>query len=786
MQNTCYHCGEDLKGSKIRQDEHTFCCRGCQMVYTLLSENGLDGYYNIERQPGTRPADEIKDKYTYLDMDTVRMRMVDFTDDNSTRITLFLPQIHCASCIYLLEHLHRLNPDILSVQVNFTRREAVIHFNHQALKLSELALLLEKIGYAPSFTSAGQVQKSIDKTLFYKLGVAGFAFGSIMLWSFPEYMGIDGDNPAFRNFTAYLTFAVSLPVLFYSASDYFISAYKALKYKSLNLDVPITIGIIVLYLKSAISIFQLEGPGYMDSFAGFIFFLLIGKWFQGKTYRALSFERDYTSYFPVAVLKITGTGEHYTEIDQLVPGDLIRIRNEEIIPCDSEIYSGEGHIDYSFVTGESVPVSKIAGDMIYAGGKQTGSAITLKVLKASSRSHLTQLWDSSSKKHRQTRSLATQDKVSRYFMVIIFIIASISALGWAFFAPGRIMEIVTAILIVACPCALALSVPFTFGNIMRSLGRHGMYLRNIAVIEALNTCTDIIFDKTGTLTTGSAGRITYQGEILTDTQQRAIFEATRSSTHPLSQSIHRFLAEKQTGNLGEAENFQEISGKGISATWNGITFMLGSKTFLGIPETISGDSETAVHLLWNGTYTGSFIFSTELRPEIETLGKALSKNYKIHVISGDNQQDSAMLHEVFPPGTQIHFNQSPVDKRDYIRSLKKAGKKTLMVGDGLNDSGALMESHAGIAISENIFRFTPASDAIIEAASLKDLDKLLKRSAYAKTILKVCLVFSLSYNIVGLSFAISGYLTPLVAAILMPLSSITVVLLSTLLVSKKR
>lgn len=784
MEETCYHCGDNLNGSTLVFENHTFCCNGCQMVYNLLKENELGTYYSLEKQPGTKPSETTIDRFSYLDIPDIHNKLIDFTDGETTKATLFLPQIHCSSCIYLLENLHKLNPAIVSSQVNFTQKQATIHFKNQEIKYSELAILLDKIGYSPNFSAKEKAQKSVDKTLFYKLGVAGFAFGSIMLWSFPEYLGIDNDTTSFRNFTAYLSFAVSVPVLLYSASDYFVSAFKAIKFRSLNLDVPITIGILALYIKSSFAIFQLEGPGYMDSFAGFIFFLLIGKWFQSKTYRALSFERDYTSYFPVAVIKLTEHKEQFVEIDTLVPGDIIRIRNEEIIPCDSEILSQQARIDYSFVTGESIPVRKEKGNLIYAGGKQIGGAIELKVVKPSNRSHLTQLWDNSSNRHRETKSLATQDTVSRYFIALILVIALLSSIGWAFVSPSRIPEIITAILIVACPCALALSVPFTFGNVMRLLGKKGLYLRNVAVIEGINACTTLVFDKTGTLTTGSSGEMNWEGESLNNDQKAALYYLTASSTHPLSQAIHQYFSTEIGKNQSPTPTFNEIAGKGIEGKWGKNAIKIGSAAFINRPP--SDQKETAVHVAWNEIYLGQFNFKPTFRSEIKTLISSVNKSYDLHVISGDNDQDLDSLQAIFPVETIFKFNQSPMEKKEYVQALANTGKKVMMIGDGLNDSGALMEAHVGIAVSENIFRFTPASDAIIEAKSLGNLKKLIDISKFGKTILRICLVFSLLYNTVGLSFAISGQLTPLVAAILMPISSITVVLLSTILVRLKK
>ena len=780
---TCYHCGDEAIGKEIVFDEKAFCCNGCKSVYQLLKDNNLVNFYNLEKNAGAKPSVSNQHKYAFLEVDSICKKFLNYEDEHSSLITLFLPQIHCSSCIYLLENSSKIEPAIISCQVNFAKREATIVFDNTKLSVSQLALLLDRIGYAPNFGNRKKTEKKLDKTFLYKLGIAGFAFGSIMLWSFPEYLGIGNDNPAFRNFTSYLSFVVSIPVLLYSANDYFISAYKALRYKSLNLDVPITIGIIALYAQSTFSIFGGYGPGYMDSFAGFIFFLLIGKWFQNKTYKMLSFERDYTSYFPVAVTRLNSDSEEIVEIEQLKVNDLILIRNEEVIPCDSVLKSVVAKIDYSFVTGESNPVNKKKEEFIYAGGKLIGQRIILKIEKESNRSHLTQLWNDVKSAKKSQKSFLYQDKLSAYFLISFLIIASISAIIWFFIDPSRITQIIVSILIVACPCALALSAPFTYGNIMRLLGRKGLYLKDASVIERLNTITDIVFDKTGTLTTGTTHHVEYIGDSLNKDQEKAIFCLANSSTHPLSRAIVEYLGTKSIISSKHIDDFQESSGKGISGKIDDLHLKIGNAAYTG--QTEIDQNETATYIVINNTIAGRYIFTSEIRAGIDLLLKSLRK-YKLHVLSGDRDKDKQMLKTIFPINSKLLFKQTPKDKLGYIEDLKKEDRHILMIGDGLNDSGALGIADVGIAVSEDVFRFTPSSDAIIEASKLATLDKLLATSNFSKTILKTCLAFSVIYNIVGLSFAICGDLKPLVAAILMPISSITVVLISTLFVRLKK
>lgn len=782
-ENTCYHCGDEIIGKSYSYDQKSFCCNGCRSVYLLLKSNDLDSFYSIEEKAGTRPNSSYENKYAFLDIERIRSKHIDFEDEKSVHVTLFLPSIHCSSCIFLLENITRLDPRILSCQVNFTKREAAIIFSNQ-MPFSELAKLLEKIGYAPNFGNRKEQLKKQNYTYLYKLGVAGFAFGSIMLWSFPEYLGIENDHPEFRVFTSYLSFAVSIPVLLYSANEYLISAYKALKHRSLNLDVPISIGIIALYGQSCFTIFSGMGPGYMDSFAGFIFFLLIGKWFQSKTYQSLSFERDYTAYFPVAVTRIQNESDEIIEIDQLQIGDEIEIRNMEILPCDAILLDEEVKIDYAFVTGEAIPVTKKQGEFIYAGGKLLGQKSRFKVQKESSRSHLTQLWNESSKEKRNRE--VHSDKLSVYFLAGVLIISFIAGIVWAFFDPSRITEIVVAILIVACPCALALSKPFTYGNVMRIVGRKGLYLKNTSVIPIMNEVTDIVFDKTGTLTTGSANLVAYSGSPLQDWELQAVLVLANSSTHPLSRALVQEIKTKASAANLTLTEFQEQSGKGIEGVVNGKRIQVGSIAFVGGGSPANENQETTSHLSINGEYKGCFTFQSDFREGMQSTLNDLQSNYTLHIVSGDNERDKAKLTAILGSDKNLIFKQSPKDKLKYIQNLKNHGKNVMMVGDGLNDSGALDLADVGIAVSEDIFRFTPNSDAIIEASKLSSLPQFLRHSLHAKTVLRICYVFSILYNFVGLSFAISGKLTPLIAAILMPLSSISIVVISTLFTNSKR
>lgn len=779
MEN-CYHCGDELPHPPVSFDQKAFCCQSCASVYSLLQSNSLKDFYQFEKNPGIKPKQVRKDKYQFLSIPEIRSRYIQYEDEKITRVKLSLPSIHCSSCIYLLENLSKINDGVLSSQVHFAKKEATIVYQTEALSLSEVADLLQFIGYEPDFARKKE-SKSVAKSFLLKIGLAGFAFGSIMLWSAPDYFGITMDNLQFRNFTAYLSFVVSLPVFFYSANEYYVSAYRAFRSRNINLDVPITLGIFALYAQSTYQIFAQQGPGYMDSFAGFIFFLLIGKWFQNRTYQSLSFDRDYSSYFPVAIHRLTSEGKsEIIPIEHLKTGDHIVVRNEEIIPCDCFLVSEKADIDYSFVTGESALVSKKKGELIYAGGKLMGISIRLSVKTETNRSHLTQLWNETKDKKEANQLVRYQDRISRYFLLALIIIAIVSGVTWAFIDPSKIMTVIVSILIVACPCALALSSPFTLGNTLSVLGKNGLYLKNTNVVESLSEINTIVFDKTGTLTDPLAYQVEFQDMGLTQEGWDVLRELSSHSTHPLSKIVHQqFSSETRPIQLNK---FDEIKGKGIQAEYGEHRYQLGNAAFIGEPNMnakhgtlfFAQDGVTLLHIFIKSAFRSSI---TELLSELG--------DTKVFVLSGDDENDLPELISLGFTANHCFFKQTPKDKADFISKRQKLGEKVLMIGDGLNDVGALGTANVGVALSEDMFRFTPSSDAILDAKHFHLLPHFFHVAHYAKRVLKICLAFSITYNLIGLSFAITASLSPIIAAILMPISSITVVFLSSMLIHIK-
>jgi Cu+-exporting ATPase len=778
MSKTCYHCGSPSQ-SWVRHDDKDFCCEGCVMVYDILKDNNMDTYYDIEQAPGIRNRNTTKDYYDYLDQDDIKRSVLDFFDGSIGRVKLYIPSIHCSSCIWLIENLNRLHKGVLQSTVNFNKREASITFDEEQIKLSELMTLLASINYKPHIKTEEQKKTSKQsKRLLVKLGVAGFIFGNVMLLSFPDYLSDDiALNPNIISWFKWIMVVLAVPSMFFSGIDYFTTAWKNLKRGIISIDMPIVLGILAIFTRSLFEIVSDQGSGYLDSLTGLIFFLLIGKWYQAKTYEAMSFDNDYSAYFPLGITRINNNQEEIVPIHQLESGDTIQVRNGEIIPADARLLSLGASIDYSFITGESVPVRKQKEELIYAGGRVLGKALLLMVEKKVETGYLAELWKERSKSEQAESAIShTLNVVSKYFTAAIILISALTGFYWAWQDSSKAVMAFTSVLIIACPCALALSVPFAFGHAGRIMGKHHLYLKLSSLIERLTKVDAIVFDKTGTLTDPEQFKVSFNGESLDHYELSMVKSLAYQSRHPLSRALYQHL---QNHDEFEVFDFIEHEGAGVEAKVMNHQLKMGSARFVGANQ--EGKHESAqVYISIDDEVKGCFVVQNYYRNNWKKMLNRVQEYAEVHLLSGDNEAEKPVLMEVLKDEKRIHFNQTPKDKRDYVRQLQKQGRKVMMVGDGLNDVGALQEAEVGLAVADDVYQFSPSSDAIISASEIERLPQFIQFSKAAKRVVYAAIAISFVYNVVGLSFAISGQLSPLFAAVLMPLSSVTVVVFTSL------
>jgi Cu+-exporting ATPase len=782
----CHHCGESC-GEGVSEGDKRFCCEGCRQVYLLLSENGMCGYYDLEKGPGLRARGRFADgRYGYLDDPVVESRIIRYTDGRQTQVSFHLPSMHCVSCIWLLENLHRLMEGVLSARVDFGRKEVWVSYDPSRTSLRRIVELLAFIGYEPRISLGDAEERkpaARDRSAIHRIGVAGFCFGNIMMLSFPEYLsGGRIGEAGLREVFSWLSLALSLPVLFFSASGFFVSAWQGLRQRWLNIDAPIALAVGVAFARSVYEIASGTGSGYLDSMSGIVFLMLVGRWFQGMTHDALSFDGDYRSYLPLGVTLVTGEGLREVPVARLQRGDRIRVRHRELVPADARLISEGSRMDYSFVSGEVTPVPVDCGTLVYAGGRPMDGAVELEVVSSVSGSRITQLWNNDvfhSEKHRERSFIHPW---SRYFTLGLLLVALVSAAYWSQVDAARVWPVVTSILIVACPCSLLLSATFAYGNMVRILGRNGLYLKNASVLESLGRIDTVVFDKTGTITQGRSAVLRYEGIEPSGRDLERVHALARQSAHPLSRILADDLAARSVEGSLPVAAFREEEGRGIEAMVDGVRVRLGSAHFVGACEDEGeGRHGTSVHISFDGRPAGRYLIRNEYRDGLSGLASALRRDgHALHLISGDNDRERPVLRTIFGECLRMSFRMDPQDKLERVKALQSEGRRVLMVGDGLNDAGALRQADVGISLTEDTALFSPASDAILSSSRMTDLSGMLRYAKAGRRVVAASFILSLLYNAVGLGYAVQGMLSPLVAAILMPASSISIIVFVTL------
>jgi Cu+-exporting ATPase len=602
--------------------------------------------------------------------------------------------------------------------------------------------------------------------------VAGFAFGNAMIFSIPRYAHGGAVDPFLQSFFNTLNLALAASVLLFSASGYFTAAWRALAARTITLDVPVALGLSVLFARSVADIASGRDAGFLDSFAGLVFVLLIGKLFQQKSIDHLSFERTFRSFLPLSVQIEGPHGPRPTPVERVVPGDRLVLRAHEVVPVDAQLLDAEGCVDYAFVTGESTPVALRRGATVQAGGRVVGSRLHLLALSRASDSRLAALWSNPAFATAKASALSTLSaRFGAGFTLIAVALACAGAWTWWPDA-GMAVQVFTAVLIIACPCALTVAAPIALGTAMEMLSRHGLYLRRPAVALELAQVDAITFDKTGTLTMTRAGAAAvHQG--LTPDEWRLARRLAAESVHPVSRAI---AGAEEAPAAGIVSSCRETAGQGIRGRVDGHHVAIGSSDYVSrqIGQIVPAGDTTIVAI--DGRPCGRVWIGGVPREGMTEAVRMLRHSHTIDLISGDHSAEAPRWRPAF--GERMSFRQSPEQKLAFVTAQRAAGRRVLMVGDGLNDAGAFAAADVGLAVCETSTCIVPACDALIDASHLRELPSLLRYASRVTLVITACFIVSLVFNAVGLTLALTGALTPLAAAILMPVSSLTIIALS--------
>lgn len=773
----CFHCGDVCDSHAFELGDKKFCCQGCLQVYQLLNTNELDNYYCLNEKPGQKIKVIPKEKFSFLDEEIIVQQLLSFRNKEQAQVSLYLPQMHCSSCLWLLENLSQINDNILSSQVNFNQKIVKIVFKIDQFSLRQLAELLAHIGYEPVIDLHGEkenAKKYSSKRAYLKLGITGFCMGNIMLIAFPEYVGLDpAENPDLNLFFNATNVLLSIPVVFYGAQEFFINAWYSFRQKYINIDAPIALAIAVTYLRSLYEVFSGTGGGFFDSLASITFFMLLGRTLQNRSNASLKFNRDYKSYFPIAVTKITEGIQSMVKLEDIQESDILFIHHQEVVPTDCLLSKGNAKIDYSFVTGEDKAETIEKGEIIYAGGRNIGETVEVVAVKSFNQNSFTTLWNNEAFQRNENDRKSRITVIGRFF-AFVTIITSLSAfIYWTIQGDSQIAwQAATAVLIIACPCSLLLTASFTNGYVLQLFSKFGCYLKNALVLENMGSIDYIAFDKTGTLTEPSEADVAVEINTLNEEELSKVISITSQSLHPLSRAITRYFGDTK---LYKHNNIvlQEITGKGIEANINGDTYRIGSATFTN--SLLATQGKTSVFVSINNEIKAHFSFDISLIPGTEIMIQELTKKYEISLISGDNTSSKERLLKLFGKEDKLNYCMRPEDKLEFVKSRQQEGKKVMMIGDGLNDAGALQQSDVGVSVVKSSFAFSPSCDVIMDVTKLHLLPSFLQWAKGTKRLINIGFGFSILFNIFGLSFALTGGLTPLVAAILMPSSTLTII-----------
>lgn len=799
----CNHCHLEFdKNIMIKDNDLNFCCKGCQGVYHLLKSDGLESFYEkLGNKTIAPPIEVFNDDITKFDSLNFYDNYVSKTKEGFNQIDLIIEGIHCAACVWLNEKILFDTKGIVEANINFTTNKARIIWDDDILKLSQIILKIRSIGYnayAYDSSVADIAASKAKQDYFVRIMVAVVCTMNIMMLSVAKYTGFfTGITPEVMQMIHLGEFILSTPVLFYSGWVFYKGAYYGLKNKMVTMDLAVSTGATLSYIYSLTILLGAKGDSYFDSVAMIITFVLVGKYLEviGKKSAVDTLDKI-KSTLPLEAVIINGNEKKVVALNSVNIGDIVEIKAGDKVPVDGKVISGNGSFDESTITGESIPVYKKVGDAVFSGTINLDSLIHFEVtknFKNSTFSSIVSLLEDSlnSKPSIQIKA----NKISRGFSATILSLAFATFLVWYFFGLdlGFIYEgtnqfersfiVAVSVIVIACPCALALATPMASLVGISELAKKGLLFKEAKFIETLAVASSVVFDKTGTLTKGELNVV--KARILDDNIHKLnlLYSLIDSSTHPVSLSIKRYLEKNYNLELKKLENVKNIEAKGMSATYKNVDEkefeILGGNVELlrefGIYYKF--DSSRTVYLFAiNKRVIATFELEDEIKDDSKELINYLqNKNIEVVMLTGDNEQVASRIAKEL--GIKKYLShQTPVSKADFIKELKKQNKVVVMVGDGVNDSVALSSSDVAIAMGNSADISLAVSDVVLLNSTLKSLKEAFVISNKTYKHIKQNLGFSLLYNATTVPLAMAGFVIPLIAALSMSLSSLIVVL----------
>ena len=796
----CNHCHLSFDEKiMIKENDLNFCCGGCQSVYHILKSENLDSFYEkLGNKTIKAPLQVSNDDLSKFDSENFLNSYTTITKDGFVQIDLILEGIHCAACVWLNEKVLYDTKGVIEANINFTTNKARVVFNSDILKLSDIIKKIRSIGYNAYAYDSSIADKEASKAkqdYFVRMMVAVVCTMNIMMLSVAKYTGFfTGMSLEVKNMIHLAEFILATPVLFFSGFVFYKGAYFGLKNRIVNMDLLVSSGATMTYVYSLFVLFGAKGESYFDSVAMIITFVLVGKYLEviGKK-SAIDTLDKIKSTLPLEAIVVKDGKKETKALNLVQVGDLIELKIGEKVPVDGKIISGNASFDESSLTGESIPVYKKTGDNIFSGTVILDSTILFEVVKDfknSTFSSIVTLLEDSLNSKPKIQTLA--NKISRRFSLIILSIAFITFLVWYYFGLdlGFYFEgvnqfersFITAIsvVVIACPCALALATPMASLVGISELAKKSLLFKEAKFIETIANATTVVFDKTGTLTKGEL-EVSFVEFFNKDERSiNLLYSLLDSSNHPVSIAVKRYIKENFEVSNVSLEDIKNIEAKGLSARYENIEILGGNEALLK-----EFDVKINIHL--NSKFTQylfcidkKIVANFELKDELKDDAKELieylkEQNIESIMLTGDNNFVASSIAKELEI-SNYKANLTPKDKADFIKDLKNSGKTVVMVGDGVNDSVALASSDVAIAMGNSADVSMMVSDVVMLNSKLKSLKDAFIISKKTYKHIKQNLAFSLIYNTITIPIAAAGFIIPLFAALSMSLSSLVVVL----------
>ena len=795
LDTACAHCGLDVPAGAVDEAAlRQFCCAGCRTAFAILHEGGLDRYYELaeRRREPVRPTGRGYEEFDHPAFSDLYVKPL---SGGLAEVELYLEGVHCASCVWLVERVPLMLPGVMRAELEIRRSLAHVTWNPSLIPLSRIARMLDSLGYASHpFRGVARdaMRRREDRAMLARIGVAGAIAMNVMLAALALYSGwLGGMEPEYERFFRWISLLLVTPALAWPGRIFFAGAWAALRARTLHMDVPIALGLAAGYVQGAINTVRDHGPVYFDGLATLTFALLVGRYLQQRGQRAAADSAELLySVTPSTARVVDGGAEGADDpreipAQALLPGMIIEVRAGETFPADGTIVLGRTRLDNSLLTGESRPVSAGMGERVYAGTVNLSSPVRVHVDEAGEQSRvakiLRQVEESS---QRRAPVVALANRMAAWFVAIVLVLAVTTWAVWWFIDPSRGLDNSIALLIVTCPCALALSTPLAVSMAIGRAARAGIFVKGGDALERLAEPGELVLDKTGTITEARTSVVEWFGA---DWVKPLVLAVEAGSSHPIADGFRRAWPEIVAPTATFAEH---IGGGGITGTVDGRDVIVGSPEFVRRrvplagrrgPKNPTSNELTPVWIAVDDSIVASAGLGDPVRRDAaRSIARLRDDGWSVSILSGDGADVvRAIGGRVGVDATQCAGGATPEAKLARVEALRAGSDRpVVMVGDGINDAAAIAAASVGIGVHGGAEACLASADVYLTKPGLASLVVVTEGAARTMRVIRRNVGFSIIYNVIGAALAMTGHLTPLIAAILMPASSLTVVIAS--------